>query len=98
MNARWREIAGDMLEPKLKDIYFQETSTWCKGHNNKIWFQTKDNDMTELDRIWYVEKKSRNKKTKTKQNKTKQNKVGDIVSIIRNSVYAGWVLKTLIQV
>ena len=55
----WKEIAGDMLEPRLKDTYSQETSTW-KGHNNRIWFQTKDDVMMELDRIWYVEYKSRN--------------------------------------
>ena len=30
-----------------------------KGHNNRIWFQTKD-VMMDMDRIWYVEYKSRN--------------------------------------
>ena len=60
MNTGWKEIAGDMLQPKLKDIYSQETSTWWKGHNNRIWFQIKDDVTMELDRIWYVEYKSRN--------------------------------------
>ena len=31
MNTRWKEVAGDMLKPKLTDIYSQETSTWLKG-------------------------------------------------------------------
>ena len=47
-----------MLEPKLKDIYSQETSTWWKGHNNRIWLQTKDDVMMELDRILFLEYKS----------------------------------------
>ena len=42
MKTRWKEIAGGMLEPKLTDIYPQETSTWWEGHNNRILFQTKD--------------------------------------------------------
>ena len=64
MNTGWKETVGDMFEPmfepKLKDIYSQETSTLWKGHNNRIRFQTKDNAMMELDRIWCVEYKSRN--------------------------------------
>ena len=60
MNTGWKEIAGDMFEPKLMDIYSQETSAWWKGHNNRIWFQTKDDVMMELDRICYVEYKSKN--------------------------------------
>ena len=60
MNTGWKEIEGDILKPKLKDIYSQETSTWWKRHNNRIWFQIKNDDMMELDRIWYVECKSRN--------------------------------------
>ena len=51
MKTQWKEIAGDMLEPKLTKIYSQETSTWWKGHNNRIWFQTKDDVMMELDSI-----------------------------------------------
>ena len=47
MNTGWKEIAGDTSEPKVKDIYSQETSTWWKGHNNRIWFQTKDDVMME---------------------------------------------------
>ena len=46
--------------PNLMGIFSQETSTWWKGHNNTIWFQTKDDLMMELDRSCYVEYKSRN--------------------------------------
>ena len=40
-----KEIAGDLLERKQKDIYSQFSSTWWKGHN-RIWFQVKDNVMS----------------------------------------------------
>ena len=60
MNTRCKEIAGDMLEPKLKDIYSQFFSTLWKGHNNRILFLKKDDIMMESDRIWFVEYKSRN--------------------------------------
>ena len=61
MNTRWKEIAGDILEPKLKDIYSQQTSTLWKGHNNRIILKKKNNDvMMEPDRIWFLKYKSRN--------------------------------------
>ena len=44
---------GDMLE-KLKDIYFQFSSTRWKGHNNRIWSQTKDGVIMEPGRIWFA--------------------------------------------
>ena len=44
---------------KLMDIYSQKASTWWKERHSRIWFQTKDNVMMELDRIWYVEFKSK---------------------------------------
>ena len=43
-----------------KDTFTQETSTWWKGHSNRIWLQTKDDVMMEPDRIWFVEYKWRN--------------------------------------
>ena len=60
MNTRWKEIAGDMLEPKQKDIYSQFSSTLWKGHNNRIWFQAKDDVMMKRDRIWFLKYKSKN--------------------------------------
>ena len=55
MNKGWKQIAGDMLEPKLKHIFAQETSMWWKWYNDRIWYHKKRYDvMKELDRIWYV--------------------------------------------
>ena len=59
VHHEWKEIAGNWW-PKLQDIYSQFSSIWWKGDNNRIWFQTKDDIMMELDRIWFVELKSRN--------------------------------------
>ena len=51
MNTRLKPIGGDMLEPKLNDIYSQFSSTLWKGHNNRTWFQTKDDLMTTPDGV-----------------------------------------------
>ena len=45
MNTRWKEIAGGVLDPKLKDIYYQFSI--MKKHKNRTWFQTKDDVMME---------------------------------------------------
>ena len=39
--------------PKLM-VISQETSTWWKRHNNRIWFQTKDNVMMVPGRIGFA--------------------------------------------
>ena len=48
-----------MLKPK-KDIYFQFSSTFLKGHIIRIWFQIKDDVMMEPDRVGFEKYKSRN--------------------------------------
>ena len=58
MNARWKEIAADILKQKLKDIYSQFSSTWWK--DKTIEFDFKQKMMMEPDRIWFVECKSSN--------------------------------------
>ena len=53
MDTRWKEIACDMLESKLKEISSHFSSILWKEHNNRIWFQTKDDVIMEPDGIGF---------------------------------------------
>ena len=53
MNTRWKEIAGDMLEPKLKNIYSQFPVAFDKDTTIESDFQSTDDVMMKPDGIGF---------------------------------------------